>query len=47
MGVTCMGVVSVSSGLKKELAWTIDKWLWVISSFIVFCVGGSKDSTVL
>ena len=26
--------VRVSSHLKEELTWTIDKWLWVISTII-------------
>ena len=28
--------VSVSKRLKEELAWVIDKWLWVISNKMLF-----------
>ena len=35
-----MGVVDVdvriSSHLNKELAWAVDKWLWVISTIMLF-----------
>ena len=35
-----MGVVDVdvhvSSHLKEELAWAVDKWLWVISTIMLF-----------
>ena len=26
----------VSSYLKEELAWSVDKWLWVISTIMLF-----------
>ena len=26
----------VSSHLKEKLAWAVDKWLWVISTIILF-----------
>ena len=28
--------VSVSSHLKEELAWAIDKWLWFVSTIMLF-----------
>ena len=28
--------VHVSRRLKEELAWAIDKWLWVISNLVLF-----------
>ena len=28
--------VHVSSHLKEELAWAVDKWLWVISTIMLF-----------
>ena len=28
--------VRVSSHLKEELTWAIDKWLWVISTIMLF-----------
>ena len=28
--------VHVSSHLKEELTWAIDKWLWVISTIMLF-----------
>ena len=28
--------VRVSSHLKEELAWAADKWLWVISTIMLF-----------
>ena len=30
VGVACVGIC-VSRLLKEELAWAIDKWLWIIS----------------
>ena len=28
--------VCVSSHLKEELTWAVDKWLWVISTVMLF-----------
>ena len=28
--------VRASSHLKEELAWAVDKWLWVISTIMLF-----------
>ena len=28
--------IRVSSRLKEELAWATDKWLWVISTILMF-----------
>ena len=27
--------VRISSHLKEELAWVIDKWLWIISTIMI------------
>ena len=31
VGVVYIGVIHILRHLKEELAWTTDKWLWVIS----------------
>ena len=49
VGVVDIGVC-ILSYLKEELAWAVDKWLWVLSTitlFKEFCVGRSKGKSVL
>ena len=40
MGVVYVGVVCISRLLKEELAWAVDKWLWVISNILLFKICG-------
>ena len=35
MGMAYVGI-HVSRHLKEELAWAIDKWLWIISNIMLF-----------
>ena len=35
MGVAYVNV-RISKSLKEELAWAMDKWLWVVSNKILF-----------
>ena len=33
--------IRVSRNLKEDLAWAVDKWLWVISTIMLFKNGNS------
>ena len=37
MGVACVDV-RVSRRLREELAWTADKWLWVIINIVLLII---------
>ena len=39
--------ICVSSHLKEELAWAVDKWLWVISIIMLFVTRFRKTDHIV
>ena len=38
MGVASTEIIQVSSGLKEELVWATNKWLWVIINIMQLAI---------